>query len=38
MRAEVDAAVAKSAKLRMLRRYGWGVPTEAVVLTRRARP
>lgn len=33
MRAEIDAAVPKSAKLRMLRRYGWGVPSEEAVLT-----
>lgn len=33
MRAEIDAVVSKTAKLRMLRRYGWGVPTEEAVLT-----
>ncbi len=33
MRAEVDAAVPKATKLRMLRRYGWGVPSEEAVLT-----
>jgi hypothetical protein len=32
MRTEIDAAVAKAAKLRMLRRYGWGVPSVDSVL------
>ena len=32
MRTEVDAAVGKADKLRMLRRYGWGVPTPESVL------
>jgi hypothetical protein len=32
MRAELDAVTAKQAKLRLLRRYGWGVPTESDVL------
>jgi hypothetical protein len=32
MRAEIDAAVAKADKLRMLRRYGWGVPSADAVL------
>lgn len=33
MRSEIDAAVPKAAKLRMLRRYGWGVPSEEAVLS-----
>jgi hypothetical protein len=33
MRAEIDAHSNKAAKLRMLRRYGWGVPTEEALLT-----
>jgi hypothetical protein len=32
MRAEVHGATSKAARLRLLRRYGWGVPTEAAVL------
>ncbi|MFC8301652.1 S8 family peptidase [Micromonospora orduensis] len=32
MRAEVDGASTKTARQTMLRRYGWGVPTEASVL------
>jgi hypothetical protein len=37
MRQEVDAAVLKADKLRMLRRYGWGVPTADAVLESSAR-
>jgi len=33
MRAEVDGATTKTARLAMLRRYGWGVPNERAVLT-----
>jgi Subtilase family len=33
MRGEIDAAVAKAEKLRMLRRYGWGVPSAEAVLS-----
>lgn len=33
MRAELDAAAGKTDKLRMLRRFGWGVPSEEAVLT-----
>jgi hypothetical protein len=33
MRAEIDAPATKALRLRMLRRYGWGVPTEEAVLT-----
>jgi hypothetical protein len=33
MRAEVDAASSKTARQQMLRRYGWGVPSEGPVLT-----
>jgi hypothetical protein len=32
MQAELEAAVPKADKLRILRRYGWGVPSEASVL------
>lgn len=32
MRAEIDGARLKAQKLRLLRRYGWGVPAEAAVL------
>ena len=32
MRAELDGATSKGAKLRLLRRYGWGVPNEGTVL------
>lgn len=32
MRAEIDADSSRAHKLRMLRRYGWGVPTEQAVL------
>ncbi len=32
MRAEFDGTPAKRAKLRLLRRYGWGVPSESAVL------
>jgi hypothetical protein len=32
MRAEVDSATSKGQKLALLRRYGWGVPTESAVL------
>ncbi len=32
MRAEVDGASSKTARLKLLRRYGWGVPTEGAVL------
>jgi len=32
MRAEIDAPPSKTGKLQMLRRYGWGVPTEDAVL------
>ncbi|MBX6749283.1 MAG: S8 family peptidase [Micromonosporaceae bacterium] len=32
MKAEVDAAATKGARLRLLRRYGWGVPAEEAVL------
>ncbi|HCT77519.1 MAG TPA: subtilisin family serine protease [Micromonosporaceae bacterium] len=33
MRAEVHGATTKAARQAMLRRYGWGVPTESAVLT-----
>ena len=33
MRASIDAAASKKSQLLMLRRYGWGVPTEASVLS-----
>jgi len=33
MHAEVRSASSKSARQAMLRRYGWGVPTESTVLT-----
>lgn len=33
MRAEVDGQQTKTARLAMLRRYGWGVPSEERVLT-----
>jgi hypothetical protein len=32
MRSEIDADSSRAHKLRMLRRYGWGVPTESAVL------
>ena len=32
MRSEIDAESSRAHKLRMLRRYGWGVPTEQSVL------
>jgi hypothetical protein len=32
MRAELDGSVSKEARLALLRRYGWGVPTENGVL------
>lgn len=32
MRAEVNRATSKTARLNLLRRYGWGVPTESTVL------
>lgn len=34
---EVRAAATKSSRLHLLRRYGWGVPTEEAVLTSRSR-
>lgn len=37
MRAEVDGASTKSERLQLLRRYGWGVPSEETVLTSRGR-
>lgn len=33
MRAHLDACETKSGRARLLRRYGWGVPTEEAVLT-----
>jgi hypothetical protein len=33
MRAEIDGAAGRAGKLTMLRRYGWGVPSEQAVLT-----
>ncbi len=33
MRSEIDGALPKTAKLQMLRRYGWGVPSEDAVLS-----
>ena len=33
MRAEVDGASSKTGRQQMLRRYGWGVPSEGAVLT-----
>ncbi len=32
MRAEIEGAATKTARLALLRRYGWGVPTDASVL------
>jgi hypothetical protein len=32
MRSQVDAGTTRAGKLRMLRRYGWGVPTEESLL------
>jgi hypothetical protein len=32
MRARVDGTLSKAEKLQLLRRYGWGTPTEAAVL------
>lgn len=37
MRSEIDAAPTKKDRLHLLRRYGWGVPTEEAVLTSRSR-
>lgn len=33
MRAEINGAASKTARLALLRRYGWGVPSEQAVLT-----
>ena len=33
MRGEIDGQPGKAGKLRMLRRYGWGAPTDEAVLT-----
>jgi len=32
MRAQVEGATSKTARLKLLRRYGWGVPSEGAVL------
>ena len=37
MRRELDASSNKNGKLLLLRRYGWGVPTEGAVLSSRER-